>query len=29
MAINIQIDPIPDPDKIMDMTLDVYGIKLK
>jgi len=29
MAVSIQIDPIPDPDKIMDMTLEVYGIKLK
>ena len=29
MAISVQIDPIPEPDKIMDMTLDVYGIKLK
>jgi hypothetical protein len=29
MAISVQIDPIPDPDKIMDMTLEVYGIKLK
>src|SRR5215471_15107986 len=29
MKISIQIDPIPETDKIMDMTLDVYGIKLK
>jgi hypothetical protein len=27
--ISIQIDPIPDPSEIMDMTIQVYALKLK
>jgi hypothetical protein len=29
MQVTVQIDPIPDPGEMSDMTLDVYALKLK